>query len=379
MRFIIFVLLLVIATSGSPQAEEERPCTGAYRARVVLFFELVHTRVSIMIRFGAHYFCIGLDVFLSESARMVTSLEESRADREAALEESQANRQAMLQKLREILGLQLQSVKSRCRSIQQALWVKLRDGSVPMAIMFARARNKHESRRTMRRLLTQEDSPKGKMTDALQAHIDRDRLIISLVGVPPPELPPGELERIVKLTAGSFRVCQAVRRKSPAPCANLGSTRSECESLAAKVLLAEGACTEEVIRVLSEITRIKPAAIWRYCKTLANRQPENCLAIPGMSEKEAAICRALAGDGQTACRDPALSEAASRDCLFEFSIREALAGRIPVSAVPDEYKKQELVWPALLAAGSDISCDDLALGVYDEIVATLQLFPHIFG
>jgi hypothetical protein len=245
--------------------------------------------------------------------------------------------------------------------------------------MFARARNKHESRRTLRQLLTEEDFSNGKMTNVLQAHVDRDRLILSNVGDPPPEPPSGELERIVDLTAGSFRVCQAVRRRNPAPCADLGDYRTDCESLAAIAMLQKGACTEDVIRILSGLFERKPAATRKFCLALSNRQPEMCLAIPDASKKDIAFCRAMAGGGETACRNPVLSAVASQECLFELDIHEVLSGRIPASAILDEYKKHELVWMALMAASSDASCVELALRIYDEAVVSFQLFTYIFG
>jgi hypothetical protein len=191
-------------------------------------------------------------------------------------------------------------------------------------------------------------------------------------------LPPGKLEDVVDITAGSYRVCRAVRQWSPAPCADLEGNRAECESLAAKVMLKKGACAKDIIHALSGLSGKKAAAMRKYCEALARQQPEKCLAIPGISKEDAAFCRALAGGGEAACRDPVFSEAASRDCLFDLSIHQVLAGKIQLSAFPDEYKKQELVWPALLAANSNIACDELALEAYDEIVASFQLFTNIF-
>jgi hypothetical protein len=365
MRVICYGLLLAIITSGIPRAED-RPCTGAYRARVVLFLEGINSEISEKIHFGEHYIHIGLEVFLSESTRLLAGLEESRA-----------NRKARLGEFAQHWGLFKQLAKSRCRSIQETLRLKFRDRTINLVAMLARALNKHESRRTMHRLLTTGDFSIGKMTDALQAHVDRERLMLSYTG-DSLELPPGKLEDVVDITAGSYRVCRAVRQWSPAPCADLEGNRTECESLAAKAMLGKGDCTGDAIRVLSGLSGKKTGVMKKYCEALARQQPEKCLAIPGISKVDAAFCRALAGGGEAACRDPVFSEAASRDCLFDLGIHQVLAGKIPLSAIPVEYKKQELVWPALLAASSNTACAALALGAYDELVASFQLFTSIF-
>ena len=86
----------------------------------------------------------------------------------------------------------------------------------------------------------------------------------------------------------------------------------------------------------------------------------------------------MSGQGRSACQDPALSEDASRDCQNHFYLQETLAGRIEPEAIPRELKERKLVWPALLAALSDIACDDLALDTYEEKAASLNLFNHDF-
>jgi hypothetical protein len=234
-----------------------------------------------------------------------------------------------------------------------------------------------EARWNMRRLLVAFSSPPDKMAEALRVKVDRAQRLLSVAGTST-EVSAEELKRIVDITAGAFWVCRAVRQKSPAPCAILEGNRAECESLAAMVMLQKGVCTKELIRILSGTWNKKAVTIEKYCEALASRRPEKCLTIPDSSKEEIVFCRALAGHGEIACRDPVLSKDISRDCLFELKIREVLAGKMPLSAVPDEYKKQELVWPALQAASSKIACDELALEAYDEMIAPLDLFTHTF-
>jgi hypothetical protein len=234
-----------------------------------------------------------------------------------------------------------------------------------------------EARWTVRRLLVAFSAPPDKMAKALREHIDRAQRILSVTGTSA-EVSAGELKRVVDVTAGTFWVCRAVRQKSPASCAVLESNRAECESLAVMVMLQQGVCTGELIRILSGAWNKKTATVEKYCEALASRKPEKCMTIPDSSEEEIVLCRAMAGHGEIACADPVLSKNASRDCLFELKIREILAGKIPLSAVPDEYKQQDLVWPTLLAANSKIACDDIALDAFDEVTAPLGLFTHAF-
>jgi hypothetical protein len=240
-----------------------------------------------------------------------------------------------------------------------------------------------EARWTIHRLLVIEGPAVDKLAEALQAHADRAQLLLSRI-VEQPRVPPEDLKRIAQATAGSLAVCRAVRHKSPDICAALGprgqgGLRTECESLAVRVgILYQNDCSDDAVAKISATWGRKSDAMREYCRAIKEAQPNLCMEIPGASPLEKVVCRALAGHGESACGDPVFSEETSRDCRNELSIQAVLAGKAPLTAIPQELKEQELVWPALLAARTAVACDDLAVDAFEELTAPLNLFNHAF-
>lgn len=240
-----------------------------------------------------------------------------------------------------------------------------------------------EARWTVHRLLIIEGPSVDKLAEALQVHTDRAQLLLSRM-VEHPKIPPEDLRRIAQVTAGSLAVCRAVRHKSPEVCAALGpkdqgGLRTECESLVMRVgILYQNDCSDESVGRMAAAWQKKPGVMRSYCLAIREQKPEECFSLPGGSPRVQAVCRALAGHGETACRDPALSKDNSAECRNQLQIQAAVAGRIQPAAISQELKQRELVWPALLAARSATACDQLAIDAFEELIAPLNLFNHAF-
>jgi hypothetical protein len=273
----------------------------------------------------------------------------------------------------------LVAAKDHARYLLDRLeWLTLRN-TLPLYMNMIRL----EARWTMHRLLVIDGPAVDKLTEALQAHADRAQLLLSRI-VEHPKIPRADLKRIAQVTAGSLAVCRAVRHKSPDICAALGpkdqgGLRTECESLVVRVgILYQNDCSDDAVSKISKTWGRKADAMREYCRAIKEAQPNLCMEIPGASPLEKIVCRALAGHGESACGDPVFSEETSRDCRNELRIQAVLAGKASLTALPQELRQQELVWPALLAASTAVTCDDLAVDAFEELTAPLNLFNHAF-
>jgi hypothetical protein len=226
-----------------------------------------------------------------------------------------------------------------------------------------------DARFTVDRLATGEDAT------ALSSLFDRAQRLLG--NGPRAQMTLRKLRAIVAKTSGTFIVCRAIRQKNIKACAVLErfELTSVCESMViTNTVMVQNDCSMELINEISAALNEKPKSIQTFCHAVRDQKPSLCNIEIDSRPFAQAMCRSQAGEGEQACNNLILGPEKINDCRNTLLIRDVMAGKKHLNALPQQVIERELLLPTLLAINSDLSCERLALDTYRKQIQKQNLF-----
>jgi len=121
-----------------------------------------------------------------------------------------------------------------------------------------------------------------------------------------------------------WSICQAASTRRLDACKLQESldpqSKSSCRQAVARIsILYAGRCSEENVQAVSETLGFSTQAVERICKIAVERKGNLCDKLAESMPTALPLCRAMTGKGESACKDPELSDEQSKLCLGELA------------------------------------------------------------